>query len=108
MNREDIEKVAYKFAHEAYMLGYADYDDIDSLNRGFFNGAEWRINSVWHKPDEQPQDDEMEIVILTKGRNAHIPYRPILDGWEKVVRLYDMEAWAYVSDLLPERKEETK
>lgn len=45
MKREDIEKVADEFANKEYEI--SDIDRIP-LYKGFYHGAEWRINSVWH------------------------------------------------------------
>ena len=45
MKREDIEKAADEFADREYEISNIDKD---ALYKGFYHGAEWRINSVWH------------------------------------------------------------
>nr|DAE53385.1 MAG TPA: hypothetical protein [Bacteriophage sp.] len=49
MERKDIEKAANEFADREY-----EYNDIDrdALYKGFYWGAQWRINSVWHDASE--------------------------------------------------------
>lgn len=102
MNRETIENKAKEQA-EIYMVE-APYQSgpLGSYRKGFIEGANWRINSVWH-------DANKEIPI---------PFRPILvehyDGKFSVNMVAgNMQScpmawlrWAYVSDLLPDRKED--
>ena len=45
MTREDIEKAADDFADREYEISDIDRDP---LYKGFYHGANWRINSVWH------------------------------------------------------------
>lgn len=72
----------------------------DEFNEGFVKGAEWRINSVWHKPDEQPNG--MFAIIMQLDTDVEEYSFGVKELYEGTIR------WAYVSDLLPERKEETK
>ena len=44
MTRDEIERVAN-----------AKYKDNTFAYKGFIEGAEWRINSVWHSTDELPK-----------------------------------------------------
>ena len=107
MTREQIEKAA-----NIYMLSYysdeeypCDIKDIQSdFIDAFSRGAEWRINSVWHDDISECKDVKRWIVV--EYNNGYIDVLPDirdLDGVKDlVVRV------AYVDDLLPERKEETK
>ena len=68
----------------------------------FVQGAEWRINSVWHDwKDEQPEC----------GKHA------VTDEWidfiakdekdlKRIVKSYGNGKWAYVDDLLPDTFDE--
>lgn len=52
MKREDIKEAA------------VNYDSRLVAFRAFMKGAEWRINSVWHDANEQPDRGKDIIVIL--------------------------------------------
>ena len=74
-------------------------------SRGFREGAQWRINSVWHDASEKP--DKNQLVVLeckkTYGKGYSVNFGENY-GLLKNVLL----SWAYMKDLIPERKEETK
>lgn len=59
MKREEIEKAAMEFAEREYEI--SDIDKIH-LSKGFYWGANWRINSVWHGIDETP--DAMRLILV--------------------------------------------
>ena len=94
MTREQIEKAAIKSADE-------ELDDFECRGHrdGFISGAQWRINSVWHNMNEKPNG--MFVILADFGQEEY-SLGINLEGMESAKR------WAYVSDLLPERKEETK
>ena len=96
MNRETIEKAADEFAEREYETNVIDRD---YLHKGFYHAAHWRINSVWHDMNEKPNGI---FVILADFGQEEYSLGISLDGIESAKR------WAYVSDLLPERKEEKK
>ena len=96
MNREQIEK-AYK--------SDSNHPFIEIEREGFVKGAEWRINSVWHDVSEQPHRNTWYIVQI--GDNEFDIFADS-DNWEDFSRFINATRWAYVSDLLPERKEEVK
>ena len=67
MERDDIEKAATQHAN---MIGW-DHDPEET--RGLFaysfeKGAEWRINSVWHKPCDiaEPGKDCLDTWMETE------------------------------------------
>lgn len=101
MTREQIEKAALLCAG-ASEWGECPYNP-DAKN-GFMAGAQWRINSVWHDDISKCKDVKRWIVV--EYNNGYVDVLPDirdLDGVKDlVVRV------AYVDDLLPERKEETK
>lgn len=105
MTREQIEKAALLFAG-AGEWGECPYNP-DAKN-GFMAGAQWRINSVWHDNSIRPGEDCDVLVETKRGIEMDrydIDYNELDNGtdWEaEVIR------WAYIDDLLPERKEETK
>lgn len=66
----------------------------------FVEGAQWRINSVWHDANERPNG--MFVILIDFGTEISPEEFGIgltaddLDGAKR---------WAYISDLFPERKE---
>ena len=102
MTKEDIEKAA---------IDYSGRDDGVTLKTeiyAFMAGAEWRINSVWHGKEEIPEVSRPVLAesIYADKRIKHkvfiLDYAPDWKEKTTIVR------WAYVSDLLPERKETEK
>lgn len=85
----------------------------------FMDGARWRINSVWHKPSAYGNERKtcVDVIVKTdKGYrfgifNAVGFYNEYL-GFVSVsgieYALSEVLEYAYLSDLLPERKEESK
>lgn len=128
MTKEDIERKCHQYAREA-TPAYTNGDfDRYSIAQAFEDGAEWRINSVWHDmKKEVPQvygEYENEVApsipclvrgYLSTGYGYGVRY------WNVSYEVWDdeecddyecdkdkIEEWAYLDDLLPERKEETK
>lgn len=51
MKKEDIEKAAAIYTAQAEESDYAEVRDV---KRAFADGADWRINSVWHDANYFP------------------------------------------------------
>lgn len=99
MIKEDTEKAANDFADREY-----EYNDIDrnALYKGFYWGAQWRINSVWHNASEKP-DMSKEIIVIYPDKSCRV-FRP--NGvWETLIEVDKFIRWAYVEDLLPNMEE---
>ena len=106
MTREQIEKAAGEYSGS--VLGFKDNPVVMNKHKAFMAGAEWRINSVWHDNSIRPGEDCDVIVETKRGIEMDrydIDYNELDNGtdWEA-----DVIRWAYVGDLLPERKEETE
>lgn len=103
MTNEHIKQAATDFAEREYEISDTDKD---SLHKGFYHGALWRINSVWHDAKEVPQNKKEYIIIETKSYDGIVRYDVL------PARCYELhpfnEKWAYMSDLLPEGKEDCK
>ena len=109
MTRKQIERVASEAA-----LRMKFRSDIHPSQQGealFIEGAEWRINSVWHDVSEKPKFKgkvEKEMFMLFCNSKKYGLMLISQDEWDDFVERGMFHKWAYVDDLLPERKEETK
>ena len=126
MTREQIEKAAKEtLVNEPVEI---QATKVGAFQRGFIAGSQWRINSVWHDmKKEVPQvygEYENEVApsipclvrgYLSTGYGYGVRY------WNVSYEVWDdeecddyecdkdkIEEWAYLDDLLPERKEETE
>ena len=97
MTREQIEKAAGEYSGS--VLGFKDNPVVMNKHKAFMDGAQWRINSVWHNMNEKPNG--MFVILADFGQEEY-SFGINLEGMESAKR------WAYVSDLLPERKEEAE
>ena len=105
MTREQIEKAAKEtLVNEPAEL---QATKIDAFQRGFVAGAQWRINVVWHDRIEKPDTSKELILMYSDGSVRITLLNPNLtfDGFLSVDTFIK---WAYVSDILPERKEGTE
>ena len=101
MTREQIEKAAKEtLVNEPVKI---QATKVGAFQRGFVAGAQWRINSVWHDASEKPNGNNKCLVELRiPGRNP--TYKLWTWGWENSF----VTRWAYIDDLLPERKEDER
>lgn len=75
---------------------------LAAANKQFENGAQWRINSVWH-------DVSKELPDIGKHVVNEDWFDFIADDekdMERILRLYPFKHWAYIDDLLPDGKED--
>ena len=102
MTREQIEKAALqRCASKNEVL-------TDFGTSCFIEGALWRINSVWHNlPNDLPKKENTWILLelIFEDRLVYLPVEWVNDG-EEISK--QVTRWAYIDDLLPERKEETE
>ena len=103
MTREQIEKAAKEYASGINMI----YGSKDNIMEDFLAGAEWRINSVWHDVSEKPENGRC-ILVDKEYRIQAVWKQDIGDDWLNDVNHFEITRWAYVEDLLPERKEESE
>ena len=104
MTREQIEKAAKEtLVNEPVEL---QATKVGAFQHGFVAGAEWRISSVWHDAHEEPQHSG-RLIASNKDGN-YILCGPNNCNWKQTVKLFHIINWAYIIDLLPERKEESK
>lgn len=105
MTREQIRAAAINAANE--VCNREECIEWEHLVFAFRDGAQWRINSAWHDVSEKPEN-ERYILVDKEYRAQAVWKQHVDDDWLNDVNHFGITRWAYVSDLLPERKEETK
>ena len=103
MKREVIIDIAQSYVSRLYEENEYPNDkreiEID-VEEAFIDGANWRINSVWHK---DIQNGKIKKPILVKFNNG------LFDLFEDVRELKDLSdmvsIFAYIEDLLPNKEE---
>lgn len=122
MEKEKIEQAAKEYAKSnAWCPEESCADSMKDMEESFANafmdGARWRVNAAWHDREEQPEvgrwfifkaDDTNPFKKPTIKKIAYYTNRIENDeglDWLKMVAEYKILCWAYVDDLLPERKE---
>lgn len=100
ITQEDIQKAAIEFCE------IEEQDPWTNAYGGhcFIAGARWRIDSVWHDIDNELPECGKHVVnedwfdFIAKDEK----------DLQRIIKKYPFKLWAYVADLLPERKEEEK
>lgn len=92
MKREDIEKAALKGVEE-YVNSGSLKGFRGSYCKGFMEGANWRINSVWHDATEKPKLGEL-IIVEVYGKIWEYGKSDVCDTNHPAAR------WAYMKDLI--------
>ena len=120
MTREQIEKEARDYISDVYAGdGYFLPDYEEEVRDGFVAGAQWRINSVWQKPSAYGDELKRDVEVIAKTNRGYRfgkfdvvgcfhEYIAFVSTSSLEYALSDVLEYAYLSDLLPERKEETK
>ena len=96
MSKEDIKKAKAENAERIANIAYSGGGHIgqDDLETAFENGAEWRINSVWHDVDNELPE-----------YNRHVVNEDWFDftakdekDLKRIMNQYPFKRWAYVDD----------
>ena len=95
MTKEDIENAAIK---NIEFQGKLDLGSIieNACRESFVLGAEWRINSVWHKDIQKGKTQKPILVKFDNGLFNLFEDIRDLKGIEDKVSIF-----AYIEDLLP-------
>lgn len=87
------------------------WPELEEAARVYADGADRRINSVWHNSDEEPEERKeilVEYRFMTPDGEIEVR-REVVESLDDLNDSYcDVLNWAYIDDLLPERKEETE
>ena len=93
MKREDIEKAAGD--NSGSSLGFTDNNLVMAKHKAFVDGAEWRINSVWHDDLKKGQTNRCILVRFRNGLFMLFEDIRELKGIEVEVKMF-----AYIDDLV--------
>lgn len=113
MKNETIEKAAQEYAEKATPTFVNGDFGRDAIAEAFEDGAEWRISSVWHSPEEVLPDYGEEVIAECEGPDGteyiftHRSADPEVevDGFGFCNYLGKMLRWAALSDILPEKED---
>jgi hypothetical protein len=121
MTREQIEKAAFQCAKDRWEYSGVQYAKVKVRGTvfGFKMGAQWRINSVWHEPSAYGEELKRDVHVIARikrgfciGRFDVVGYFHEYIGFitQSGIEfpLSDILEYAYLEDLLPERKEKKK
>lgn len=100
MTQQQIEKAA-----NAYIGHEPEFDEgvhVHAERLAFVNGARWRINSVWHDIDNELPECGKHVV----NEDWFDFIADDEKDMERILKQYPFKHWAYIDDLLPDRKED--
>ena len=107
MTKKDIDKAAVDscvFENSIFNPELTPY-----YEQGFKDGANWRINSVWHDAKEDPKEKEMLVVIDKYGdiiQSEFMIYEFLgREKWSDYVIDVGIVRWCYRKDLLPNKED---
>lgn len=105
MTKEQIRAAAINAANEVY--GREECIEWEHLVFAFRDGAEWRINSVWHKSHDIPEVGKDCLIEYADGDGcAHIRIdRRSEYEWVEACHYDRILRWAYIDDLIPTEDE---
>ena len=99
ITRKQIIKAAEDFANREYEISDIDRDP---LYKGFYYGAKWRINSVWHDRTEQA-DTSKELMLMYSNRSCRITLLNLT--WDGFLSVDMFIKWAFIEDLIPNKED---
>ena len=85
----------------SYVEGKELMGPVGSYRKGFVEGADWRVRSVWHDAKEVVPEDG-RFIIMQYGEGFFAIGGPQFWDWDMDVFENGIKRWAYVGDLLPE------
>lgn len=100
MTKEDIEKAAGDYSGSS--LGFTENNSVMAKHKVFADGANWRINSVWHDASEKPRRNKWYIAQI--GDNAFDTFTDSVN-WKSYARSLNIIRWAYIEDLIPSKED---
>ena len=73
---------------------------------GFQRGVNWFKHAIWHGTDEQPEEGEQILYLVTEEDeivDAKVTITALYDfiPWNEVARNFHISKWCYLADILP-------
>lgn len=73
---------------------------------GFQRGVDWFKHAIWHDRDEEPEEGEQILYLVTEEDeivDAKVTITALYDfiPWSEVVSNFGISVWCYLNDLLP-------
>lgn len=101
MTKEDIEKAAV----DSCVIENSIFNPelIPYYEQGFKDGADWRINSVWHDIKEIPENNRMILIIMQ--HDIPTVLGPDNSFFKEEVKDRQIQRWAYIEDFIPNTEE---
>ena len=90
--------VSRLYAENEYPCGLCDIES--DVMEAFIDGAQWRIDSVWHDAKKE-KPNGMSVILIDFANDAGEEYELGVSSED----LVGAKRWAYISDLIPDRKE---
>ena len=117
MNKEQIERAACDYSGEVMPCDIDGYFEMSQIADAFEDGARWRIKSVWQKPSAYGEELRRDIEVIAKTKRGYRfgkfdvvgcfhEYMAFVSTSSLEYALSDVLEYAYLEDLIPERKEE--
>ena len=107
MTKEQIRKAAKDVADK--VCNATDCIEWENLVFAFEDGANWRINSVWHKPEEVPAPNKDFFMMIDEESKKTMLWRiypqHTVDDWPTLIKANCVVRWAYADDLIPTKDE---
>ena len=121
MERDQITKAAWQCAKDRW--GDSESQHVLAKAQGtvygFKQGAQWRIDSAWHKPSAYGEELKKDVEIIAKTKRGYrfgkfgvVGYSNECGEEVAFVSISSLEfalsyvlEYAYLEDLIPERKE---
>ena len=100
MNRETIKDAARCSAIHCTV----NDEQFDEHVFAFMEGADWRINSVWQDATKFKPRHGSKVAVLVGGKD--ITVWNFENGMEQAFSCMSIKCWAYLDDLIPDRKED--
>ena len=118
MEREIISDKAQDYVSRMYAENEYPTTNSDielDVETAFVDGAQWRINSVWHKPSAYGEELKRDVEVIAKTKRGYRFGKFDVVGWfhEYIAfvstssleyALSDVLEYAYLADLLPDGK----
>ena len=122
MEREIISDKAQDYVSRMYAENEYPTTNSDielDVETAFVDGAQWRINSVWHKPSAYGEEMKRDVEVIAKTKRGYRFGKFDVVGWfhEYIAfvstssleyALSDVLEYAYLADLLPDTRKEAE